>query len=117
MRISLVVAARLKLKRIYKNANGDLAMFAGGLARHPDQLPVRLVQRAHRRHEHTPFCMRLRLCVCDGGQNFHTASSFTHLPLELISINGSVMLSGALQRNAKDEARLSNISDLFRLRE
>jgi hypothetical protein len=39
------------------------------------------------------------------------------MPLELISINGSVMLSGALQRNAKDEARLSNISDLFRLRE
>jgi hypothetical protein len=55
---------------------------------------VRLVQRAHRRHEHAPFGARLRLCVCDGGQNFH-ASSFTHLPMELISINASVMLSGA----------------------
>jgi hypothetical protein len=61
--------------------------------------------------------MRLRLCVGDGGQNFHTASGFTHPPLELISINGSVMLSGALQRNSKHEARLSNISDLFLLGE
>src|SRR5438093_11296754 len=29
------------------------------------------------------------------------------------SINGAVMLSGVLQRNAKPEARLSNISDQF----
>jgi hypothetical protein len=63
------------------------------------------VQRAHSWHEHTPFCARLRLRVSDGGNNFHTASSFTHSPLELISINGSVMLSGA------------NISDLFLLGE
>ena len=31
--------------------------------------------------------------------------------------NGVVMLSEALQRNAKHEARLSNISDLFSLGE
>ena len=31
------------------------------------------------------------------------------------SHNGAVMLSEALQRNAKHEARLSNISDLFQL--
>jgi hypothetical protein len=75
---------------------------------------MRLVQRAHSRYEHTPFCTRLRLRVCDRGQNFHTAS-FIELPLELISMNGSVMLSEALQRNVKHEARLSNISDVFQL--
>jgi hypothetical protein len=28
---------------------------------------MRLVQRAHRRHEHTPFHTQVRLRFCDGG--------------------------------------------------
>src|SRR5262249_17491854 len=75
-RILLVVAARLELKRINKNADGDLAIFASNLTRHANQLAMRLVQRAHRRYEHTPFSTRLRSCICDGAHDFH-ASSFT----------------------------------------
>jgi hypothetical protein len=39
--------------------------------RHADQLAVRLVQRAHRRNEHTPFCARLHMCACDFRDNLH----------------------------------------------
>ena len=39
--------------------------------RYTNQLAVRFVQRAHGRHEHAPFCTRLRLRVCDSRDNLH----------------------------------------------
>ena len=35
---------------------------------------MRLMQRAHGRHQYAQFSARLRLHVCDRGENFHVAS-------------------------------------------
>src|SRR5262249_23064405 len=49
-------------------------MFAGSLARYANQLTMRFVQCAHRRHENTAFRTRLRSYIRDGCQNFHRAA-------------------------------------------
>src|SRR5262249_12357655 len=42
-RIALVIAARLKLKRVHKNTDGDFTIWVGSLASNSNQLAVRLV--------------------------------------------------------------------------
>ena len=70
-RIFLVIASRLELQRVNENAHCHVAVDAGVLARDADQFAMRLVQRAHRRHEHAPFHPRLCLRLSDCRHDLH----------------------------------------------
>src|SRR5205085_3531882 len=83
-RITLVVAARLELQRIHKNADHDFAIFAGFLSRDSDQFPMGFVQCAHRRHEDAAFCRFAPWESGDGSGDVHGATmNYSNAPREL----------------------------------
>src|SRR5262245_13910763 len=126
-RITLVIAARFELKRINEDADCNFAMFAGRLARHPDQLAMGLVQRAHCWNQHTRLSLPLRTYRRDRGQNFHAGSFIQRSPLcesrnsmrsdtrnQKNRINAPVIISASIQaKSMLNHARRSIATPSF----
>src|SRR4030095_6091001 len=72
-RITFVIASRFKLERIYKNTDDDFATLAYIFARDLDQFAVRVVQRAHRWHQHSTLSRFARRNVGNRFGDLHAA--------------------------------------------
>src|SRR6478672_5001323 len=71
-RVFLVITPRGELERVHKNTDRNFALFAGRLARDPDQFSMPAMQRSHGGDQDAAaYAPRLQPRACYGSQYFH----------------------------------------------